>query len=97
MSRTSLRHRKLSGMALTKREISRLLSGIPFAYFDYKNWRLQAFGRYVGPISQFAYHDQPEFAQPFYKTNAVPLDFGLGYRWRRNESNLLLAVKAAPN
>jgi len=72
-------------------------SGIPFAYFDPQNWRLQAFGRYVGPISQFAHHGQPELAQLFYKTNAVPLDFGIGYRWRRNESNLLLAVKGATN
>jgi hypothetical protein len=72
-------------------------SGIPFAYFDPRNWRLHAFGRYVGPILQFGHHGQPELAQLFYKTNAVPLDFGIGYRWRRNESNLLLAVKAAPN
>jgi hypothetical protein len=72
-------------------------SGIPFAYFTPQNWRLQVFGRYVGPVSQFAHHDQPQLAQLFYKTNAMPLDFGIGYRWRRNESNLLLAVKAAPN
>jgi hypothetical protein len=72
-------------------------SGIPFAYFTPQNWRLQMFGRYVGPVSQFAHHDQPQLAQLFYKTNAMPLDFGIGYRWRRNESNLLLAVKAAPN
>jgi hypothetical protein len=72
-------------------------SGIPLAFFDSKNWRLQTFGRYVGPIAEFAHRGQPELAQLFYKTNAVPLDFGIGYRWRRNESNLLLAVKAAPN
>ena len=25
---------------------------------------------------------------------APPIDFGYGYRWRRNESNLLLAVRS---
>ncbi len=72
-------------------------SGIPFAYFNPQNWRLQPFGRYVGPISQFAHHNQPQLSQLFYGTSAVPLHFGIGYRWRRNESNLLLAVKAASN
>jgi hypothetical protein len=72
-------------------------SGIPLAYFNDRNWRLQAFGRYVGPISEFARYDQPQLAQLFYGSNALPLDFGIGYRWRRNESNLLLAVKGAPN
>jgi hypothetical protein len=72
-------------------------SGIPFAYFNARNWRLQPFGRYVGPISRFARYDQPQLAELFDGTNALPLDFGIGYHWRRNESNLLLAVKGAPN
>jgi hypothetical protein len=28
-------------------------------------------------------------------SKARPIDFGIGYRWRPNESNLLLTVKAA--
>jgi hypothetical protein len=28
-----------------------------------------------------------------FRRGAVPMDFGLGYRWRLNESNLLLAQK----
>jgi hypothetical protein len=72
-------------------------SGIPFGYFDPKKWRLQAFGRYVGPISRFARHDQPRLTPLFNAGNAIPLDFGIGYRWRRNESNLMLAVKPPPH
>jgi hypothetical protein len=34
---------------------------------------------------------QPELAQVFRQHGT--LDFGVGYRWRPNESNLLLAVK----
>jgi hypothetical protein len=70
-------------------------SGIPLAYFDRKKWRLQPFGRYVGPLSIFGRNYQEGMGELFSK-NAIPIDFGLGYRWRKNESNLLLAQKAAP-
>jgi len=69
-------------------------SGIPLASFDQKKWRLQPFGRYVGPLSIFGYAYQPGMSALFRK--AAPLDFKLGYRFRRNESNLLLAQKGAP-
>ena len=66
-------------------------SGIPLVYFDPKKWRLQPFGRYVPPLSIFPRAYQPRMAELFRK--ATPIDFGLGYRWRKNESNLLLAQK----
>jgi hypothetical protein len=69
-------------------------SGIPLAYFDPRKWRLEPFGRYVGPISIFPNSYQPQMAQLF--RNATPIDFGVGYRWRKNESNLLLAERTAP-
>ncbi len=69
-------------------------SGIPLAYFDSKKWHLQPFGRYVGPLGIFGHSYQPGMAELF--RHATPLDFGIGYRWRKNESNLLLAQKGAP-
>jgi hypothetical protein len=69
-------------------------SGIPFAYFDPKKWRLQPFGRYVGPLSIFGGRYQERMSELF-RRNAIPIDFGIGYRWRRNESNLLLAERTA--
>jgi hypothetical protein len=30
-----------------------------------------------------------------FRKEAIPIDFGIGYRWQRNESNLLLAEKTA--
>jgi hypothetical protein len=72
-------------------------SGIPLAYFDAKKWRLQPFGRYLGPLSIFPGTDQPRMAELFRAGNAIPLDFGIGYRWQHNESNLLLAERAAPD
>jgi hypothetical protein len=66
-------------------------SGIPLAYFERRRWRFLAFGRYQGPISIFANFYQPQMAGLF--QNANPLDFGLGYQWRKNESNLIVAQK----
>jgi hypothetical protein len=66
------------------------------AYFDPKKWRLQPFGRYLGPIAAFPSDYQPGMAELFRKGNAIPIDFGLGYRWRRDESNLLLAQRLGP-
>jgi hypothetical protein len=69
-------------------------SGIPLAYFEAKEWRLQAFGHYAGPIPMFASFYQPRMAELF--QGARPIEFGIGYRWRKNESNLLLAQKGLP-
>jgi hypothetical protein len=69
-------------------------SGIPLADFEAKRWRLQAFGHYAGPISVFASFYQSQMAKLF--QSASPMEFGIGYRWRKNESNLLLAQKESP-
>ncbi len=68
-------------------------SGIPLGYFDPTKWRLQPFGRYVGPLNIFGSAYQGSMAELFRR--ATPIDFGIGYRWRRNESNLLLAQRIA--
>ena len=67
-------------------------SGIPLRYYDPKKWDLQPFGRYLGPIGVFPGRYQPNYASLF--RNSRPIDFGIGYRWRPNESNLLLAVRS---
>jgi hypothetical protein len=69
-------------------------SGIPLAFYDPKKWRLFPFGRYLGPIGEFPGRYQAQYAELF--RHSQPMDFGVGYRWRTNESNLLLAVKT-PN
>jgi hypothetical protein len=68
-------------------------SGIPLGYYDAKKWDLQPFGRYLGPIGVFPGRYQPQYAALFRKSH--PIDFGIGYRWHSNESNLLLAKKTA--
>lgn len=66
-------------------------SGIPLVYYDQRKWRSFPFGRYAGPIGEFPGRYQQTYAELFRK--AQPMDFGIGYRWRTNESNLLLSVR----
>ena len=66
-------------------------SGIPLAYYSTKQWRFFPFGRYLGPIDEFPGRYQESYAALFRR--AQPIDFGIGYRWRTHESNLLLSVR----
>jgi hypothetical protein len=66
-------------------------SGIPLGNYDQNKWRLFPFGRYAGPIAKFPGKYQRKYAELF--RNSQPMDFGIGYRWRTFESNLLLAIK----
>ena len=69
-------------------------SGIPLAYFDTKKWKLQPFGHYLAPLGIFPGTYQPRMAELF--RGAAPLDFGIGYLWRKDMSNLLLAQRLPP-
>jgi hypothetical protein len=66
-------------------------SGIPLALYNPKKWRFFPFGRYAGPIDRFPGKYQASYAELF--RHAQPIDFGIGYRWRTYESNLLLSVR----
>ncbi|MGD0847957.1 hypothetical protein [Bradyrhizobium sp.] len=66
-------------------------SGIPLNDYNPKKWRFFPFGRYAGPIGEFPGRYQQSYADLFRRSQ--PMDFGIGYRWRSYESNLLLSVK----
>ncbi|WP_246659694.1 MULTISPECIES: APC family permease [Methylosinus] len=67
-------------------------SGIPVASFG-PDWRLDAYGRYSGPIAIFSKNYQARLARLHQTQGHRPLPFGIGYRWRQSDSNLLLAIK----
>lgn len=67
-------------------------SGVPLRFLDANAWRLAAFGRYKKPVRIFSPKTYQTQMRDLFVT-AEPLDFGIGYRWRPNESNLLLAVR----
>jgi len=66
-------------------------SGIPLGLYSAKKWRFFPFGRYAGSIDRFPGRYQQSYAELF--RQAQPIDFGIGYRWRSHESNLLLSVR----
>jgi len=70
-------------------------SGIPVRYLSANEWRLRPFGRYLGPISVFPGRYQKGLSEVYRRSNPPRLDFGVGYRWRPHESNLLLALRSA--
>lgn len=68
-------------------------SGIPLRHFDRSQWELRPYGKYLGPIDIFAQHYQRDMQALFGRGRAQAIEFGIGYKWRRNQSNVLLAVK----
>jgi hypothetical protein len=66
-------------------------SGIPLGFYSAKKWQFFPFGHYAGPIAEFPGKYQQSYAELFHR--AQPMDFGIGYRWRTYESNLLLSVR----
>ena len=68
-------------------------SGIPAAKLSEKEWELRPYGRYLGPIDLFKERQQPDLTRIYSGAKTSPLPFGIGYRHRPNESNLLLAVR----
>ncbi|WP_088345430.1 MULTISPECIES: hypothetical protein [Rhodomicrobium] len=68
-------------------------TGVPVQYFKADDWDLKPHGRYLGPISIFRGNYQNRLAKIFKGDKRESIEFGVGYRWRPNESNLLMAVK----
>jgi hypothetical protein len=68
-------------------------SGIPFKYFDAQPWQVQLFGDYERPYGSFRWLEQKDLRKA-YSTSAKPLDFQIGYGFRKVPSNLLFAKKA---
>ncbi len=70
-------------------------TGIPIVDFDLQKWRVKLFGHYSRPIRVFHYAYQTRMAELYGKDNPTPIDFGIGYRYSKGQSNLLLAERSA--
>lgn len=68
-------------------------SGIPIAAFDQAKWLLRFFGSYAGPIELFKQYYQPQLQGLYQQSNPAPLQFGIGYRWSRRQSTLIVATR----
>ena len=69
-------------------------SGIPYRYFKTSEWLPTFYGKYTGAISLFPNKFQKDL-DSCYKNNtsAKALDFGIGYKYKVGESNLLFFKK----
>ena len=68
-------------------------TGIPVSHFKDDAWSLQPFGRYTQPIPVFARNYQTRLKALFDQGKPGALDFGIGYKWRAGQSNLMLATR----
>ncbi|MGE4069595.1 MAG: hypothetical protein AB7E72_00290 [Lysobacterales bacterium] len=68
-------------------------SGIPHLWFRPALWQATLYGRYGSPIALFNNWQQPGLRAAYAQGDPKPLDFGIGYRHRRNDSNLQLYRK----
>ena len=65
-------------------------SGIPMRHFNQSSWQMKYFGTYTKPIELFQDPYQPNLRK-IYKQESQKLPFGTGYRWRKGQSNLIVA------
>lgn len=68
-------------------------TGSPLRFYDKDLWGFRPFGYYLGPISIFAGNYQRDLKRLFLKEQRTPIKFGFGYKWRLNQSNVMLATK----
>ena len=68
-------------------------SGIPYKYFDKDQWEFQFYGKYDRPYAGFKNMTQPTLKAAFDGPEVKPLDFPIGYGFKRIPSDLILAKK----
>jgi hypothetical protein len=69
-------------------------TGVPVRFFKQDEWALNPHGVYIGPIPIFGMGPEGAAQQLWHPKNKPPkLDFGIGYRNRITDSNLLFAAR----
>ncbi|MBZ5622922.1 MAG: hypothetical protein LAQ69_29940 [Acidobacteriia bacterium] len=71
-------------------------SGIPFHFFRDQPWRVQLYGDYVRPYGSFRWLEQADLKKAYAEPARKPLNFQIGYGFRRIPSNLLFASRTTP-
>ncbi|RUS95620.1 hypothetical protein DSM106972_089760 [Dulcicalothrix desertica PCC 7102] len=68
-------------------------SGMPLRSFASSQWNLKFYGSYSRPIGLFSNSYQADLRKIYQSNNSIePLNFGIGYKFGVNESNLMLAA-----
>jgi hypothetical protein len=70
-------------------------SGIPYHYFNNKDWEISYYGNYEGAYGKdFAGYNQPDLKKAYNKHESKALPFSLGYGYRKITTILLKMIKA---
>ncbi|MGK7872639.1 MAG: hypothetical protein AB4426_04800 [Xenococcaceae cyanobacterium] len=69
-------------------------SGIPVKAFNSDKWNLNFYGNYTPPRAPFNQEEYQPDLMKIYRSNSniKKIDFGIGYNFGLNESNLMLAI-----
>jgi hypothetical protein len=66
-------------------------TGIPFRFFDPKNWQVRLFGAYFRHGDTFGKYDQPDLEAAFKSSAPQPLGFSFGYHWQKERGLIIVA------
>ncbi len=69
-------------------------SGIAIKYFlsSDRSWKFNLYGNYTEPIRMFKKLYQPALDSLYLQLGSLPLGFGIGYNFKDNNSNLMIAI-----
>lgn len=68
-------------------------TGIPFVKIDAKKWDLTLYGNYEKPINLFHMNYQEDLKKAYDSLETKPLTFGIGYKYRKDESTWMLVSR----
>ena len=68
-------------------------TGIPYKHLEDKNWDLTLYGDYEKPINLFHMNYQEDLKKAYDSLETKPLTFGIGYKYRKNESTWMLVSR----
>jgi hypothetical protein len=68
-------------------------TGIPFRFFDPKQWEVRLHGAYFRHGDTFGKYDQADLEAAFQNSGAQPLGFSFGYHWQKERGLLIVAKR----
>ena len=70
-------------------------TGIPYKYFNKTKFKMELYGNYVKPVSDFSANLYQKDMVEAYKTKEYVgvLPFSLGYHWQTKDQNQMIAIK----
>ncbi|MBI4903239.1 MAG: hypothetical protein HY820_06360 [Acidobacteria bacterium] len=68
-------------------------TGIPYRFIDQAVWNVKLYGAYTQPYGSYKYLVQQDLKKAYDEGKATPLDFYIGYGYRKAPSSLLVFSK----